>query len=193
MLKQTFYFFYSLTQKHMITLRSVSMILCKYLAMYILNLLYSWQKAKFYSNNFRPFSKNKKWHSLLIYKSFVICSWRINHSKTWRRCVNLFMPRIWLTVCGLAPCCVRYTTRLSTTGGTRPATWCWCLTSRTPSSTRMFPLRYGATSYATPKIKMSNGIFLCPQDEIFSAIWTDAKLFKEKSFWCLTFFLLSVI
>lgn len=110
----------------------------------------------------------------------MICSWRINHSKTWRRCVNLFMPRIWLTVCGLAPCCVRYTTRLSTTGGTRPATWCWCLTSRTPSSTRMFPLRYGATSYATSKIKMSNGIFLCPQDEIFSAIWTDDKLFKEK-------------
>lgn len=125
-----------------------------------MNLLYSWQKAKFYSNNFRPFSKNKKWHSLLIYKSFVICSWRINHSKTWRRCVNLFMPRIWLTVCGLAPCCVRYTTRPSTTGGTRPATWCWCLTSRTPSSTRMFPLRYGATSYATFKIKMSNGIHM---------------------------------
>lgn len=100
------------------------------------------------------------------------------------------MPRIWLTVCGLAPCFVRYTTRLSTTGGTRPATWCWCLTSRTPSSTRMFLLRYGAKSYATPKIKMSNGIFLCPQDEIFSAIWTDAKLFKEKSFWCLTFFLI---
>lgn len=158
-----------------------------------MNLLYSWQKAKFYSNNFRPFSKNKKWHSLLIYKSFVICSWRISHSKTWRRCVSLFMPRIWPTVFGLAPCCVRYTTRPSTTGGTRPATWCWCLTSRTPSSTRMFPLRYGATSYATPKIKMSNVIFLCPQDEIFSAIWTDAKLFKEKSFWCLTFFWLSVI
>lgn len=106
-------------------------------------------------------------HLTFTGKFHVICSWRINHSRTWRRCVNLFTPRIWLTVCGLAPCCVRYTIRPSTTGGTRPATWCWCLISRTPSSTRMYPLRYVAASYATPEIKMSNGIFLCAQDELF--------------------------
>lgn len=158
-----------------------------------MDLLYSWQKAKFYSNNFRPFSKNKKWHSLLIYKSFVICSWRINHSKTWRRCVNLFMPRIWLTVYGLAPCCVRYTTRLSTTDGTRPATWCWCLTSRTPSSTRMFPLRYVLQVTLLPKSRWAMGYFYVHKMKYFLQFEQMASYLRKKSFWCLTFFWLSVI
>lgn len=155
-----------------------------------MKLLYSWQKAKFYSNNFRPFSKNKKWHSLLIYKSFVISSWRINHSKTWRRCVNLFMPRIWLTVCGLAPCCVRYTTRLSTTGGTRPVTWCWCLTSRTPSSTRMFPLRYGATITLLPKSRWAMGYFYVHRMKYFLQFEQMTSYLRKKK---LLFFFLYVL
>lgn len=58
--------------------------------------------------------------------------------------------------------------------------------SDVPTQVRCYKLRYSQNQDEQWDIFMST-------NEIFSAIWTDAKLLKEKSFWCLTFFWLSVI